>query len=308
MGVAPHPDFEENGWVYLHFGDRCNDCNEMSRSQPLPVSMNKLVRARIRDGAWVDEETIWSQDLSHYTVTPETAAGGRIAFDDDGHVFLSVGVKGMSNHTGIQDLSKPWGKIHRVHDDGRVPDDNPFVGDSEAIDTIWTYGHRSPQGLEFDPRTGDVWQAEMGPRGGDEINRLRPGGNYGWPLTSLGVDYDGTPVEYGEDLGIEFDLADIEQPVVDFTPSPAVSSFAIYAGDAFPVGPGDFLVGSLKGRELYRVTIEDGREVHRETLVSELARIRDIEVAPDGSVLLLLEHASGGQVVRLVPDAKETSE
>ena len=143
----------------------------------------------------------------------------------------------------------------------------------------------------------------MGPRGGDEVNLLRPGRNYGWPLYSLGVDYDGTPVEYWKDLGIEYDLADIEQPVVDLTPSPAVSSFVIYHGQDFPGWEGDLIVGSLKATELYRFRIAGETLEHREILIRNLARIRDVEVAPDGRIYLLLEHDSGSQIVRLVPDA-----
>ncbi len=292
LDVAIHPAYETNGWVYLHFGDRCAECD---------TSMNKLIRGRIREGRWVDEETIWSAAEETYTRTPDMGAGGRICFDDRGHVFLSVGIKGTSNYHGIQDLGLPYGKIHRVHEDGRVPADNPFANDPDALPSIWTYGHRSPQGLEFDPSTGRLWSTEMGPRGGDELNLLRPGRNYGWPLTSKGVDYDGTPVEYGKDLGIAVDLATIEQPVVDLTPSPAVSSFAFYRGEAFPGWRGHALVGTLKATELYRWVLDGDRVVHRETLLSGLARIRDVEIGPDGLPYLLLEHASGGRVVRLVP-------
>jgi glucose/arabinose dehydrogenase len=292
LDVALHPDYANNGWIYLHFGDRCRDCD---------TSMNKLVRGRIRDGRWVDEETIWSAAPGTYTDTPDMGAGGRISFDGNGHVFLSVGIKGASDHDGVQDLSLPYGKIHRVHDDGRIPADNPFVSTPGALPSIWSYGHRSPQGLEFDPRTGRLWGTEMGPRGGDEFNLLRPGKNYGWPLTSKGVNYDGTPVAWGKELGITFDLADIEQPVVDLTPSPAVSSFVLYRGGAFPGWQNDALVGTLKATELYRFVIEGERVVHRETLLQDLARIRDVEVGPDGFVYLLLEHATGGRIVRLVP-------
>ena len=147
----------------------------------------------------------------------------------------------------------------------------------------------------------------MGPRGGDELNLLRPGRNYGWPLYSKGVDYDGTPVEYWKDLGIEFDLEDIEQPIVDLTPSPAVSSFIIYAGDAFPGWQASFLVGSLKATELYRFVIEDDRLVHTELLIKDLARIRDIETGPDGNIYLLLEHGSGSQIVRMIPSESPTT-
>ena len=164
--------------------------------------MNKLVRGRIEDGSWVDEEVLWQADIEHYTAMPDMAAGGRIAFDDAGHVFFSVGMKGGSEFAGIQDLSLPYGKIHRLNDDGSVPADNPFVGTANALATIWTYGHRSPQGLEFDRVTRQLWGTEMGQRGGDEVNRLVRGRNYGWPLFSKGLKYDGSPVDYGKELGL----------------------------------------------------------------------------------------------------------
>ena len=141
----------------------------------------------------------------------------------------------------------------------------------------------------------------MGQRGGDEVNLLRPGKNYGWPLYSKGLKYDGTPVDYGKELGFEFDLKDIEQPVVDLTPSPAVSSFVFYQGNAFPKWRGNMLVGTLKATELYRMVIEGDRVVHRETLLKGLGRIRDIAIGPDGLVYLLVEHASGARILKLVP-------
>ncbi len=301
MDVALHPNYEDNGWIYLHYGDRCSDCNVMSRGLGVDVSMNMLVRGRIENGEWVDEETIWRADVETYTQTPDMAAGGRICFDDEGHVFISVGMKGPINYWGIQDLSLPYGKIHRMHDDGRVPADNPFVDVPGALKTTWTYGHRSPQGLEFNPLTRQLWGTEMGPRGGDEVNLLLPGKNYGWPLYSKGLDYDGTAVEYGEVLGIEFELTDIEQPVVDLTPSPAVSSFIFYEGSAFPEWRHNMIVGTLKATEIYRMVLEGDEVVHTEILLQDLARIRDIETGLDGAIYLLLEHASGGQIVRLVP-------
>ncbi len=291
MDVALHPDYEENGWIYLHFGDRCAGC---------ATSMNKLIRGRIENGRWIDEETIWQAAADAYTRSPDMGAGGRISFDDQGHVFISVGIKGRSNYDGVQDLGRPYGKIHRVHDDGRIPTDNPFLNVAGAIPSTWTYGHRSPQGLEFDVLTGRLWSTEMGPRGGDELNLLLPGRNYGWPLYSLGMDYDGTPVEYGNKLGIELDLSTIEQPVLDMTPSPAVSSFVLYRGDAFPEWRDNLIVGTLKATELYRWVLSGDRVVHKETLLRGIARIRDVETGYDGAIYLLFEHASGGQIARLV--------
>jgi glucose/arabinose dehydrogenase/cytochrome c5 len=301
LDVAPHPAYAENGWIYLHYTDRCSDCNAASRASQRPVSMNKVVRGRIRDGEWVDQQTIWETDLENYTGMPDMPAGGRIAFDDAGHVFLSMGIKQNSEHLGVQDLSLPYGKIHRVNDDGSTPSDNPFVGRANALATIWSYGHRSPQGLEFNAATRELWGTEMGQRGGDEVNILKAGRNYGWPLVSKGLKYDGTPVDYGKELGITFDPASIEQPVVDLTPSPAVSSFVFYDGAAFPKWRGDLLVGTLKATELYRMTVEGERVTHRETLLAGLGRIRDVEVGADGVVYLLLEHAAGSRIVKLVP-------
>jgi glucose/arabinose dehydrogenase len=300
LDVAPHPDYEHNGWIYLLHTDTCGTCREKGHGL-IPDTMTRVVRGHIADGKWLDEEVIWSVTESFYTSQPDIGAGGRLAFDPRGYVFLTVGIKG-GYFEGIQDLATPYGKIHRVHDDGRIPDDNPFVSTAGAMGSIWTYGHRSPQGLVFDPLTNELWGSEMGPRGGDEINLLRPGHNYGWPLYSKGVDYDGTPVEYGKDLGIEFDLEDIEQPVVDLTPSPAVSNFVIYEGDAFPGWHDQFIVGSLKATELYRFEIVDGKLKHAETLIRNLARIRDVAVGPDGLIYLLLEHESGSQIVKLVPE------
>ena len=296
--ILPHPDYQENGWIYLYHGHRCEECNAVSRERGRPVSMNRLVRGRIVDGEWRDEEVIWQADLEDYSLAGDVGAGGRAVFDDQGHIYFSLGSAG--DMRGIQDLSKPWGKIHRINDDGSIPPDNPFATRDE-YPSVYTFGHRSPQGLEFEPTDGQLWGSEHGPRGGDEINLLRPGRNYGWPLFSLGLDYDGTPVEYGEALGVPFELSDIEQPVVDLTPSPAVSSFIISTSDQFPNWKGDFLVGSLKARSLFRVEIEDNQFVSQETLFEGIGRLRDIEQDVDGNIYLLFEHNAGGRIVRLAP-------
>src|SRR5690554_42246 len=154
---------------------------------------------------------------------PDMAAGGRLAFDDAGHLFFSVGVKGGSEGAGVQDLSQPFGKIHRVNDDGTIPRDNPFVGVRGALPSIWTLGHRTPQGLRFNRTTGQLWETEMGPRGGDEVNLLLPGQNYGWPLYSNGINYDGTLLNWGGQLGIELAGSDAVPPLLDLTPSPAIA-------------------------------------------------------------------------------------
>ncbi len=310
LDVALHPDYEQNGWIYLTYGDRCEDCNAESRYVNGPVSLCKLVRGRIRNGQWVDQETIWEGDKEAYTAVPDISMGGRITFDADNHLYFSFGAKKWSPdppgnfeaYLGIQDLALPYGKIYRINDDGSIPEDNPFVDHPSALKSIWTYGHRSPQGLEYDPVTKQLWGTEMGPRGGDEVNMLLGGKNYGWPLVSKGMDYDGTQVDYGKHLGIVVDSASIEQPKVDLTPSPAVSSFVFYQGDPFPGWQHNLIAGSLKAATLYRFVLEGEDVVKEEILIKDLARIRDIEVGYDGLIYLLLEHTSGGQLVRLVPE------
>ncbi|MEL6356493.1 MAG: PQQ-dependent sugar dehydrogenase, partial [Bacteroidota bacterium] len=280
LDVAPHPKYEENGWIYLSFGDRCSNCNTISKSTGQDVSMCTLVRGRIKDGTWIDQETIWKADVESYTTTSSASIGGRISFDDRGHVFLSVGGMlwvpspppgNMETYVGIQDLGLPYGKIFRVYDDGGIPEDNPFYDTPNALKGIWTYGHRSPQGLEFDMATRQLWETEMGPRGGDEVNLLQAGKNYGWPLTSKGVNYDGSVVDYGQYSNIEYNIDSTLQPILDLTPSPAISSFIIYDGDAFPAWKGNMIVGSLKAATLYRFSMHEESINHQEVLYKDLA-------------------------------------
>ncbi len=314
LDVALHPDYEENGWVYLHYTDICDDdCGDGIMAE----SMNRVDRGHIVDGKWVDVETIWKAPRRFYTATPDTGAGGRIAFDDNGHLFLSVGIKspdeGSSTDTSAQDLTNPYGKIHRVNDDGSIPLDNPYATagagteDEFTRQTIWTYGHRSPQGLEWNPAQSRVWNSEMGPRGGDELNELVPGGNYGWPFHSLGLEYNGNYVARHKPKSIEFDESEVQQTLVDITPSPAISSFTFYDGERFPRWQGNVLIGSLKGCSLYRMVFDGNKLTHRETVISDLARIRDVEIGYDGLPYLLLENETGSSIVRLVPAPQEVA-
>lgn len=308
LDVILHPEYADNGWIYLHFSDRCEDCTALSRQYNRPASMNKVVRGRIEGYRWIDQETIIEFDKASYQIGSDIGAGGRVAFDSEGHLFFSIGARSPNTMSGVQDLALPWGKIHRVNLDGSIPEDNPYVGDDSALDSIWSRGHRSPHGLEVNPLSDVLWSTEMGPRGGDELNIIEPGGNFGWPLHSLGINYSGTEVNYGRDELEFFRLEDIVMPLVDFTPSPAVSSFIFYQGDAFPEWKNDILMGTLKSMQLFRFSLDGNSVIEQEILLDDFARVRDIESGVDGEIYLLLENGEGSKIARLMPAAVEVAE
>ena len=304
LDVALHPDYTRNGWVYISHTDRCwLDCGSI-----MPVTMVRVVRGRIVNGQWADEEVIWSVHRDHYTPVPDGVAAGRLAFDKAGHVFVSIG--GKNTYDKLHQLDTPFGKVHRVRDDGSVPEDNPYFVADELRDptstrhTVWSIGHRTGQGLEGHPLTGAIWNSEMGPRGGDEINLIQRGGNFGWPLYTNGLNYNGEWISIGQDLGLDYAIEDTHLPVVDFSPAPAISNLTFYQGAAFSQWSGDILVGSLKAGALYRVRLRDNKPEEMETLLSNFGRIRDVAAAPDGSVYLALEHGENGSVWRLLPNTQ----
>ncbi len=285
LEVAVHPDYAKNGWIYLAFS------HETRNGQGDAVSMTKLVRGRIKDNTWVDEQSIWTAPLETYLSAGGVHYGCRIAFDGKGYLFFSHGERGRQEQA--QDLKRPNGKIHRIHDDGRIPADNPFVNEPGAVPSIWTYGNRNPQGMDIDPRTGGLWAAEHGPRGGDELNIIRKGRNYGWPVITYGINYNGTPIT------AETAREGMEQPVTYWTPSIAVCGIDFYAGELFPQWKGSLLVGALAKEELRRLVIEDDKVTHQEVLLRNLGRIRDVATGPDGAVYILFN--SPDRVVRMVP-------
>ncbi len=301
LDVELHPDFTSNGWIYLSHSDRCQlDCGS-----PWPVTMVRVIRGRLAGNRWVDSEEIWSVDKSRYTVVPDAVASGRLAFDHEGFGYVTVG--GKSSYDNLHVMDTPYGKIHRFKDDGAVPEDNPFWQGEQSRDptssrnTVWSYGHRTAQGLTTDRRTGDIWATEMGPRGGDEINLIQRGGNYGWPLYTEGLDYDGEDISIGKDLGLDFEYSETIPPVVDFTPAPSLSNLVFHSGDQFPGWQNDLLVGSLRAQTLFRVRIEAGEVVEKERLLTRLGRIRDVEMGYDGLIYVLIEHNQTGSLLRLVP-------
>lgn len=300
LDVELHPDYDSNGWIYLSHTDRCQlDCGVF-----WPRTMVRVVRGRLEGNRWVDTEVIWSVHQDHYTEVPDGVASGRLAFDQQGFGYVTVG--GKSTYDNLHVMDTPYGKIHRFKDDGSVPADNPFWHDTledpaSSRNTVWSYGHRTTQGLSADPVTGDIWSTEMGPRGGDELNFIKGGGNYGWPLYTEGLAYNGKYITIGQDLGLDFEFTETIPPVGDFTPAPSLSNFTFHQGKQFPNWRNDLLVGSLRAQTLFRLRLEDGAITERERLITKLGRIRDVEMGYDGLVYILIEHFETGSLLRLVP-------
>lgn len=283
LEVALHPDYASNGWVYLSYSASSGELNDKAEG------MTKVVRGRIKDLAWVDESLIFEVPPGFHNGAG-VHFGSRFVFKD-GYLFFGIGDRGAMQQA--QDLSRPNGKIHRIHDDGRIPKDNPFVNTPNAYPSIWTYGNRNPQGLELNPWTGDIWESEHGPRGGDEINLIEAGVNYGWPVITYGINYNGKPIS-----GIT-EKAGMAQPKHYWTPSIAVCGIDFYEGDLFPDWKGDLFVGGLASKELHRLVIKDRKVISDEIILKDVGRVRDVASGPDGALYLVLNGPD--KIVRLVP-------
>ena len=281
LDVAIPPDYATDGWIYLAFAD------------PLPGeekrAMLKIMRGRIRDQSWTDEEVVFQAAPEFYTPAGQHF-GTRMVFDG-GYLYFIVGERG--GNMQAQDTSRPNGKIYRVYPDGRIPQDNPFTADKTAIPGIWSYGHRNPQGLAIDPRDHAIYSTEHGPRGGDEFNIIRKGANYGWPVICYGMNYDGSPLNAGLTA-----KEGMEQPLLHWTPSIAACGLTCFTGDKFPNWKYDFFAGGLRG-ELHRIRVQNGKVVADEILLSGLGRIRDVRTGTDGFLYIVLNQPD--RIVRLVP-------
>lgn len=279
LEVMPHPNFPTNRLLYLSY------------SKPHPdgkQSTTALVRGRLENDRLSGVEQLFesiSQGRGHF--------GGKIAFDKNGHLFLTLGDRQVPPQGNLeahpaQDLSNHHGKIVRLHDDGRVPADNPFVNREGVRPEIWSYGHRNVQGLAIHPDTGDVWTNEHGPQGGDELNRTLPGRNYGWPVIGFGVNYQtGLAIHSGTHR------QGMEQPMHFWVPSIGVSGAMFYTGDRFPQWRGNLFVGGMVGQQLARLTFQGQRVVNEETLVQQMGRIRDVRQGPDGYIYLVTDDRDG---------------
>ena len=292
MDIVPHPDFATNRLLYLSYGKP----NEDGSMGTTTVVRGRLEGDHVEDVQEIFEADAWYDNNNHFS--------GRMVFDHDGYVFLAVGDRMLdpdllADHPA-QDPTNHMGTIVRLHDDGSVPSDNPFVGRDDALAEIWSYGHRNMQGLTVHPETGEVWSSEHGPRGGDELNLIVPGRNYGWPVVSHGIHYDGRVIT------MEEGRPGMESPRFVWVPSIGTSGLTFYSGDQFPWWRGNAFAGGMVGEQLARVSLSDGVALSVETLLDgALGRIRDVREGPDGYIYLALESERGASplsdVVRLEP-------
>ena len=278
LEVLIHPEFEENGWVYLTY----------AKADDSGMTATALARARLQDGALHDLEDIYVQERFS---EPGRHYGSKLAWLPDGTLLMSIGDRGPEPPRA-QALDDSAGTLIRLTEGGGIPDDNPFVGHDDALPEIFTYGNRNIQGLIVHPETGEIWSHEHGPRGGDELNLMEPGGNYGWPVVSLGRSYRTEDRYFEETVRHHPDMID---PVIDWTPSIAASGLAVLVDDHFPAWQGNFLAGGLRTQQIRRVVFEDGVPVHEEELIrDEIGRIRDVRVGPDSNIYVVTDHAEGG--------------
>ena len=287
LDVIAHPQYKNNGWLYLAF----------SHKNSSEAGMTRIVRGKIEKGQWTKQETIFAADDSVYLPVGHHY-GSRLAFIGT-DLFFSVGERGQMLQA--QDLSSPLGKIHRLHDDGRIPHDNPFVTVNSAMPSIWSYGHRNPQGL-IATREGILWQTEHGPRGGDELNIISRGANYGWPLVSYGMNYDGTAFEWQPSPTL------LTDPVYYWTPSPGISNLALYDADEFPNWKGNLLVTSLGKEELHRLSLHNNAVSDDEIILENQGRIRDIFIDPNGDIFLVInpeQKGGAGAVYKMIPSSSK---
>lgn len=322
LDVEVHPQYARNGWIYLAYSETLPGYTPPAAppvppgdapapvaagpgpqggrggrgGPPDPPSMTVIVRGRInKKHEWTDEKVIFRADPKYYTPT-NAHYGSRFIFDRQGHLFFTIGEKNDMAHA--QDLTDPLGKIHRVNDDGSVPKDNPFVNRPGAVASIWSYGHRHPQGLAWDPVTGKLWESEHGPQGGDEINIIEPGHNYGWGVITMGIQPGITKrAEEGMD-----------QPVVYYTPTIAPSGMTFYAGTKYPGWKNNLFVGCLGGQQLRRLEVDGDKVTHQEVVFNQFGRIRDAVVGPDGYLYVLMQlpgqtlsASTPGVLARLIP-------
>lgn len=278
LDVVLHPDFADNGYIYLSYAKACATGGNTTA----------VGRGIWDNGALDDFTELYEADACE---PGGRHHGSRIVFDADNYMYVSVGDRGVQDQA--QNPANNIGSVLRLNDDGSIPNDNPFVG-KDGHDANWTYGNRNPQGMAIHP-SGEIWVNEHGPMGGDEINMIKKGANYGWPAITYGKEYNGSVITD------KTEMDGMEQPLKQWTPSIAPSGMAFYTGDAFPNWQGDVFNGALAHTHIARVRFDGHKEIEEEKLLDDsIGRVRDIRVGPDGLIYVLTDSPSG-RLVRLEP-------
>jgi glucose/arabinose dehydrogenase/mono/diheme cytochrome c family protein len=297
LDVALHPNFAKNGWIYLSYstvapGYQVQPGDDTAPNMA-PPTMTWVVRGKVNaNNEWVDQQVLFNPPADSYRNSADHY-GSRFLFDRKGHFFWSMGER--HDYQMAQNLASPLGKIHRLNDDGTIPKDNPFVHTPGALGSIWSYGHRNPEGLSFDPATGLFWETEHGPTGGDEVNIIEPGKDYGWGVATMGIE---------PGIG-RLHATGMTDPITFFNPSIGPSGIAFYTGDKFPAWKGNLFITGMVGQELIRMEIKGRQIVSQETVIADYGRVRDVKSGPDGLIYVLLQNMNGdpkgGSIIRLVP-------
>ncbi len=286
MEVAIDPDYENNGWIYLAYSHVLEGEFEGKR----PPAMTRIVRGKIENNTWINQQVLFEAPHETYQTTRHHY-GCRIVFDPWGHLYFAIGDRGAGYQA--QDFKLPNGKVHCIYKDGRIPSDNPFVQEEGAIPSLYSLGNRNIQGMAIHPETGQLWTTEHGPMGGDELNLIEWGKNYGWETITYGKNYNGTIITE------ETHKPGMEQPNFYWRPSIAVCGLDFYHGDLFKKWKNKLLVGALKYEEVRLLQIEKDRVVHEEVIVKGQGRVRDVSTGPDGAIYVVLNKP--GTVLRLAP-------
>ena len=286
MDIAVDPAYEANGWIYLAYSQTDDDPSGKDAR-----GMTKIVRGKINDHEWTSQQTIFEVPDS-LKISGGNRWGCRFLFDRQGFLYFTIG--DMARAADSQNPAKPTGKTFRIHPDGRVPDDNPNVDGKNGLQAIYTIGNRNVQGLAQHPATGAIWATEHGPMGGDELNILKKGMNYGWPLVTYGVDYS------GEIVSETTEMQGIQSPVLHWTPSIGVCSAEFVTGDMFRKWKNQLLVGALSFEEIRLLRIDGEKVSGQEVILKGVGRVRDLKIAPDGALFVLLNNPD--MVLRITPE------
>jgi len=279
LDIEIHPNYTTNGWIYITYSSTEGEGDGGNTA---------LIRCKLENGALTNIEKLYKAEPNS---TRGQHFGSRIEFDDEGYVYFTIGERG-DRDVNPQDITRDGGKVYRLNDDGSIPNDNPFVDQSNAKKAIFTYGNRNPQGMDKHPTTGEVWIHEHGPKGGDEINIVKKGANYGWPVVSYGINYSGTK------FTDETSRPNMEDPIYYWVPSIAPCGMTFVTGNLYPDWKGHLLVGSLKFNYVELVKLNGNKVIGREKIAVDVGRVRNVKQGPDGYIYIAIE---GNGIVKINP-------